>query len=248
MQELVASLSPDKQARVKGIPLVFDPNPNDVNAFAGCDDSGAPFLAGTEGLLEAVDAISQTRATDEMFGTQTYEAYASAVVPQLVRQGGSSALLPPGIVPMQYLLSPQRISRAHEIFDEIVGFTFGHELGHHYLGHTGCANGQGMNSGPLAEKLPQLLGKLGGGFNQPNEISADNAGCINVLNAGKARSVAGYRWNEEGGLWLMDFFARLERASGNNPLLGILRTHPNPGVRIPLLQVAATGWRWQHPG
>ena len=76
-KELVANLSADYQPRVATVPIVFDPNPNDVNAFASCDDNGAPFVAATEGLLDAIDAIAQTRATDELFGTQTYQTYAN---------------------------------------------------------------------------------------------------------------------------------------------------------------------------
>ncbi len=79
---------------MRGIPLVFDPT-NEVNAYAGCDDSGAPFLAATAGILEAVDAIAQTKATDELFGTRTYDAYCSAVLPAggVERQGARG---PPG--------------------------------------------------------------------------------------------------------------------------------------------------------
>ncbi|MDP9001701.1 MAG: hypothetical protein M3O46_16500, partial [Myxococcota bacterium] len=112
--ELVANLGQFPKSRVASVPLVFDPNPNEVNAFAGCDDSGAPFVAGTEGLLEAIDGISQTKATDELYGTQAYEAYVAIVAPRLVTKDGGSALLPAGIIPLQYWVDPRRISRAHE--------------------------------------------------------------------------------------------------------------------------------------
>jgi hypothetical protein len=246
--ELVSHLSAQNRARVVNVPIVFDPNPNEVNAFAGCDDSGAPFLAATEGLLEAVDAIAQTRSTDELYGTQTYAAYVNATAPRLVSQQGGSAALPPGIIPAQALFDVRRISRGHEMFDEIVAFTFGHELSHHYLGHTGCANGQAQGIGPALEQLGRIVTNLGNVFNQPNEVAADSAGCINVLDSGLARSSSAYRWRETGGLALLDFFAGLERASGANPFLGFLRTHPNPGLRIPIVQGVAATWRLQHPG
>jgi len=247
MQELVANLSPDKQRLVATIPLVIDPNPGEVNAFAGCDDGGAPFVAGTEGLLEAVDAIAQTKATDELYGTRTYDAYANLVAPRLVSQNGASAMLPAGVVPAQVWLDPRRLSRSHEIFDEIVAFTFGHELSHHYLGHTGCANGQPQGVPPAVSALGRLLSQAAPVFNQPNEIAADNQGTVNALDAGRARSAYAYRWNEEGALWLLDFFARLDSAAGAFPI-AFNRTHPNPGLRIPLVQAAATAWRFQHPG
>jgi Zn-dependent protease with chaperone function len=245
-RELVANLSPEYQPRVVNVPIAFDPNAADVNAFAACDDHGAPFIAATEGLLDAADAIAETKATDELFGTQTYEAYASAVVPRLVTRGGGSALLPPGIIPAAYGSDPRRISRAHEIFDETVAFTFGHELSHHYLGHTGCAMSQ-------AGALPQALAQIGqlltsgpASFNQPNEVIADNYGARSTLDTGRARQSAAYAWTEEGGLWLLDFFQRLSRASGAGPVLSIFLSHPDPSVRIPLVQAAAASWRLQH--
>jgi hypothetical protein len=248
VREIVSNLEPQYRASVASVPLVFDPNPNEVNAFAACDDSGAPFIAGTEGLLEAIDGISQTKATDELFGTSTYDAYAAVVAPRLVSRDGGSAMLPLGIVPPQMWLDPRRISRAHEMFDEIVAFTFGHELSHHYLGHTGCSNRQAAGIGPSIAQLGRLVTSLPylQGLNQPNEIAADTRGCISVLDTGRARSSQAYRWTEEGGLWLLDFFARLDRASGSSPLLGFLKTHPNPGLRIPIVQGVAATWHLQH--
>ncbi len=248
VKEVVSNLEPQYRASVTSVPMVFDPNPNEVNAFAACDDSGAPFIAGTEGLLEAIDAISQTKASDELFGLRTYDAYTAVIAPRLASKDGGSAMLPLGVVPPQVWLDPRRITRAHQMFDEIVAFTFGHELSHHYLGHTGCANRQAAGVGPSIAQLGRLVTSLPylQGLNQPNEIAADSRGCISVLDTGRARSPQAYRWTEEGGLWLLDFFARLDRASGSSPWLGFLRTHPNPGLRIPIVQGVAATWHLQH--
>jgi hypothetical protein len=246
--ELTANLSPTYQARVANVPLVFDPDPNSVNAFAGCTTSGTPFLASTEGLLEAIDGIAQTRATDEMFGTHTYEAYVGYVAPRLVAQNGGSAMLFAGLIPPQYLIDLRRISRAHEIFDETVAFTFGHELAHHYMGHTGCANGQSDGLAPAVAQLGQLVTSVMPALNQPNEVVADTQGCIDMLDAGRARSTRAYAWTEGGALTLLDFFARLDQASGASVWVAFLRTHPNSALRIPVVQATVATWRFQHPG
>ncbi len=172
INELVANLSSQNQVRVATVPIVLDPTANDVNAWAGCTDAGAPYIAGTEGLFEALDAISQTKATDELFGTRTYDAYAGIVIPRLASAQGSAAL-PAGVVPPQLSSDPRRISRAHEIFDELAAFTFGHELAHHYLGHTGCANGQQAGLGPALVQMEQNC-HLGAGapVGQPAERGA----------------------------------------------------------------------------
>jgi hypothetical protein len=249
LAEQIANLSPANQARVRGIPLVFEPSPYEINAYAGCNESGSPFLAGTEGLLEAVDAIAQTRATDDLYGTKTYEQYASTVIPRLAQSDKASAALPPGIIPLNVAANPQRLSHAHEWFDDIVAFTFGHELGHHYLGHTGCANGQPMTGSANLANLGLIITTVIPGLNQFMEVDADRAGVLNSLDTGRARRPA-YRWSEAGGMALLDFFARLERANGISALnpIGFLRTHPYPTFREPLIQVTANAWYSQHPG
>jgi hypothetical protein len=58
LDELIGHLPTTAAARVKGIPLKLDPTPTDMNAYAGCDAQGKPFLAGTEALLHAIFAIA----------------------------------------------------------------------------------------------------------------------------------------------------------------------------------------------
>ena len=251
LAELINALSAQNQALVRGIPLTFDPT-FEVNAFAGCDEQGTPFLAATAGMLEAVDAIAQTKATDELFGTQTYEQYTAAVLPQMVKSDKARAALPAGIIPTNLGPDPRRWSRARELFGDVIAFTFGHELAHHYLGHTGCAKGQAMGNGPDPARLGRLLSVVPL-FNQAGEAASDSAGCVNALDAGRRRRPQ-YEWSETGGILLLDYFARIERAGGGGGPLSLLnpvqflRTHPNPLARIPIVQTVARTWRSQHPG
>jgi hypothetical protein len=250
LAELINALPASNQALVRGIPLQIDPT-TEVNAFAGCDDTGAPFLAATVGIIEAIDAIAQTKATDELFGTQTYEAYTNQVLPQMVKSPTARAALPAGIIPTNLGPDPRRWSRAHELFDDVVAFTFGHELAHHYLGHTGCAKGQPMGAGPDPAKLGRLASVVPL-FNQFGEAASDSSGCLNALDAGRARRPQ-YEWSETGGVLLLDYFARLDRAAGGGGPLSLLnpvqflRTHPNPLARIPLVQTVARTWHQRNP-
>ena len=245
LDELIRNLSPDYQKRVVGIPLKFETDPNEINAYAGCDEQGASYMAATQGMLDAIDGMANTKATDELFGTQTYDAYTAAVIPKVIAPKGGSAALPLTIIPLQYAADLRRLSRAHELFDDIVAFTFGHELAHHYLGHTGCANGSTQLQQGLAV-LGHLGTKLVPLFNQPNELAADNIGLFNVMDTGRARRPL-FEWSEKGGLLMLDFFSRVERAAGSSPLVSFLRSHPPSRDRMLWVQGFASTWRQQHP-
>ncbi len=244
LAELIAHLEPQYQNKVTGMPLQIDPDPTEVNAYATCTDAGAPFVAVTQGLLEAVDGIAQTRATDELFGTQTYAAYVNAVIPSLIRPKGRAAL-PPNIIPAQYVNLPQRLSRAHEMFDDIIAFTVAHELAHHYLGHTGCKGTVGpidlLGGWRIATSIIQPL-------NQANETAADTYGSYDTLATGAAR-IPAYRWSEKGGLLLFDFLSRLENAIGATPLnpIAYFQSHPPTYLRIAWVHAAANAWYAAHP-
>jgi hypothetical protein len=241
--ELIAVLPPDRQAKVRGIPVLADPA-LEVNAFAGCEN-GSAFMATTDGFLHAADAIGQTRATDELFGTKTYDQYMSQTLPRIIRDEKTSPALPAGIIPPQYLLDPARLSRAREIFQDMVAFTMGHELGHHYLGHTGCANGQPAN---LLSQLGRLGSRLVPVWSQFDESSSDTAGAVNALDAGYTRRPQ-FRWSEQGGVYLFDFFARLEQTAGGNVMnpLNLLRSHPFPSMRPQWMRPTVEDWYRRHP-
>ena len=244
LDELIRNLGVEDQKKVTGIPLKFQTDPNELNAYAGCE-AGSPYMAATQGILDAIDGMAQTKSTDELYGTKTYDAYVAAVTPKLNSSSGGSAAIPLGTIPLAYLADPRRLSRAHELFDDIVAFTFGHELAHHYLGHTGCANGATQLQQGLA-----VLGHLGTQlvpvFNQPNELAADNVGLFNVLDTGRARRPQ-FEWSEKGGLILLDFFDRLERAAGGSPLVAFLHSHPASRDRITWITSFAASWHGRHP-
>lgn len=243
LAELVAVLPAADKARVQNIPLVFEKDETEINAFAGCE-KGAPFMATTEGFMLAVDAIAQTRATDELFGTKTYEAYASAVPAKLAKS--QSPALPADAIPAQYVTDAKRQSRAREIYGDVVAFTMGHELAHHYLGHTGCANGQ-PQTGANPAIFHHLATKVVPWVNQPVELASDSAGCRNVLTAGRARR-PNLEWSEAGALMLFDFFGRLESDAPLLAKVGFLRTHPDSKLRAPFVTATAKQWKSENPG
>ena len=243
LDDLIGHLTTTYASRVRGMPLKFDPDATDINAYAGCDKEGKPFLAGTQGLLEAVLAVATTNACDELDHAQSYDAYVKAVLPTLQAQKPGSPQLPANVVPSQCLIDLRVLSHARELFDEIVAFTFGHELAHHYLGHTGCA----INDSPFTQGLAAVehLGQqLVPAINQPNEIVADNVGLYDVMDTGRAHR-PGYEYTEKGGLLLLDFFAKLEGAGSG--LTAFSRSHPPSTTREGWVKAAALSWRLQHP-
>jgi len=242
LDELIAHLPTAASSRVRGIPLKLDPAV-EINAYAGCDSQHRPFLAGTEGMLHAIFAISETKACDEIDGQHSYDAYMNAIVPVLTAQTPGSPVLPANVLPAQCAIDPRVLSRARENFDEIAAFTFAHELAHHYLGHTGCA----INDSPFTVGLAtveHISQSLVPAFNQPNELAADTAGLYNTMDTGFARKPR-YQWTERGGLMLLAFFARLEGSGGAT--IAFSRSHPPSSLREGWIRTAATTWRFLHP-
>ncbi len=245
LDDLIGHLSTTYASRVRGMPLKFDPDVTEINAYAGCDQQGKPFLAATDGLLQAMLAIATTRACDEIAQVvpSAYDAYMKAVLPVLQAQKPGSPALPANVVPSQCMIDLRVLSHAHELFDDITAFTFGHELAHHYMGHTGCA----INDSPFTQGMAaveHLSQQLVPAINQPNEIVADNVGLYNVMDTGRAHR-PNYEYTEKGGLLLLDFFAKLEGAGSG--LTAFSRSHPPSTTRESWVKTAAIAWRLQHP-
>lgn len=240
LSELIAALPTASRGRVDNIPFYADPTVGEVNAYAACDDQGLPLMAITDGLLQIEAYTAQFRATDEIFGTQKLDSYLKLVA-QYQRPKQPIVTPPAGFIDPAQNADARKVARQHQLMDEQLAFVLGHELAHHYLGHTGCANGTGKRSGISANDVGRLLARVVPAFNQPNEIAADVAGTQSLLTAGSKR--ADYRWNEEGALLTLDFFARLDQLTPASILFGFASTHPHPLVRRPIVQQTANNWR-----
>ena len=241
LSELVGALTPEHRVRVENIPLQYTTNLAEVNAAAGCRRGGGAIMAVTGGMLALVSATSEAKAVDELAGTQLLNAYYNLTV-TAVRREQPVQPLAPGSVPTQFALDPRKLARQRFLFDEQIGFILGHELGHHYRGHTGCAQGgNATGQEAQAEEVVRIASNAMPLFNQPVEMEADAWGVIDVLDAG-ARRVGG-RWTEEGATLSMDFFQRLEGERGTSPILIFVRSHPPAILRRPVIQMWADNWR-----
>jgi hypothetical protein len=239
------ALSAKDKAVVDSIPLLSDPSKEEVNAFAGCDDSGKTFVVVTEGLYQMLDLMANTRATDEKFGTDYYNEYIKELAKQ--QEGKAQILpLPPGMLDPTKSLNPDKLKRQRQIFDEAIAYVVGHELGHHYLGHLGsaCTGGGGGTIKP--GDLVRLAKKVVPAINQANEIAADIAGTKNLLDAGQSESE--YKFSEGGALLVIDFFKKLRDLNPGAVLFTFMMTHPAPEVRAPIVKNTANYWRLTHPG
>ncbi|HZF56145.1 MAG TPA: proline-rich domain-containing protein [Polyangiaceae bacterium] len=239
MGELVSALAPAAKAKVQNIPLVADPTVGEVNAFAACDEQGQPLMAISDGLLEIEAHIAQFKATDEIFGTRKLDAYLAFLAQN--QQPGKPIVRPnASFVDQNQHVDGRKVARQHQLLEEQIAFVMGHELGHHHLGHTGCANGGG-SKGVGAGTLGRILSRALPVFNQPNEISADVAGVNNTLSAGAKRQ--GYKWTEGGAILTLDFFASLDQLTPAVILFAFEMSHPHPLLRRPIVLQTANTWR-----
>lgn len=239
MGELIAALPQQNQQLVKNIPFVADPTPGNVNAFAACDDAGQPLMAITDGLLEIEANISNFKATDEIFGTHKLIDYEQMIASQS-RPGQALPKSPAGFVDPTQNADARKVARQHVLMDEQLAFVLGHELSHHYLGHTGCANGGGSKSASPAD-LARAATRVLPTLNQGNEAAADWAGTNNALTAGARRQ--GAHWTEEGAILTLDFFGVLDTPTPTSVAASFINSHPHPLLRKVGVQAAANTWR-----
>jgi hypothetical protein len=240
MAELTAALAETVRAKVQGVPVKIVDDPKDVNAFAGCTSSGAPFVAVTAPLLLIMARAAETRAFDETFGTSKYDELANGFAGEVKAQKTVTGP-PAGFLPLPQALDPRKLSRQKFLFDEELAFIIGHELAHHHRGHTGCANGSANSNVITPQDVGRLLSSAVPLFNQPNEVEADVQGTFNLLDAGSHRQ--GGAWTEEGAVMALDFFSRLQSLGVETFVLGFLHTHPPPQFRLPIVRGAAQQWR-----
>jgi hypothetical protein len=239
--ELIAALPASFQSRILGIPLVVIEDQTEVNAMAGCSrTTRRAFMGITAGLLTIESASAETRAADEVDHGGRYEAYVSNVA-SVVRSQRPVVGIEPGAIPPVVAFNARKLARQRHLFDEQVAFVLGHELAHHYRGHTGCQNGAPTADEVSPDEIGRALAHIVPLFNQPLEIEADEFGVVNTLDAGRTR-VAGV-WTEEGADLGMDFFGRLSTLGVETLLLGFLRSHPPPALRLPIIDNTARDWR-----
>lgn len=236
MQELGSALPEARLRRVAGIPLAVDDTPGEVNAFAGCVRGGAVMVV-TDGLLDVTSFLARARANDDVFGTRKTDEYCAYVASHQTPEH-AIANPPLGFFERAQEYDARRVARQHDVLDELLGFVLGHELAHHYLGHLPCTGAPGpFGMGEVARGISSAVPIL----NQPNELAADTAGTGNLLVMGARRS--GYHLTEGGALLLMQFFSALDQLSPVDILFSFERTHPPPGLRIPVIQQTAAFYR-----
>lgn len=239
--QLVNALQASQRQRVATIPLSVGNDPAVVNAMAGCDRRGTPFMLITQGILVLNAALAESMAIDELAGTQLRDGYTRGMI-ERIRRELPMAGLSSGSVPAGYALNPQKLARQRFLFDAATAFVLGHELAHHYRGHTGCANvGRPAGQEAEVEDLHQAVSRLAPLFNQPIELEADTWGIVNVLDAGARRTQG--KWNDEGATLSLDFFSQIESLGGASPILWFVRSHPPSALRRPVVQLAASQWR-----
>jgi hypothetical protein len=236
LAELVEALPPAKKAMVQGIPFRPEGKVGDVNAYAGCDQR-QPFMAVTDGLLQIEAYMAQLQATDEIFGGKKLDGYLQMMAKY--QKPDQPIVTPPqGYVDPAQQVDPRKVARQHQLLEEQLAFVLGHELGHHHLGHTGCANGQSGDRPITIGDMGRIFNKVVPLTNQYNEVAADAIGVDDLLAAGARRQ--GYHWTEGGALLTLHFFSTLQQLTTESLLLGFLNSHPNPAFRIgPVRQEAA---------
>ncbi len=241
---LVAALDPHPRAQVEHIPFRVLDQADEPNAAAICAH-GAPQMVITSAMLTLAAGIAEAKAYDEAAGTETLDRYVTDVV-RRVRAEEPVPGVDASLHAAPHATDPNKLARQRHLFDEQVAFILGHELAHHYRGHTDCVSGR-TDQEIQRDELARMLAHTVPPFSQPREVEADMWGVVDVLEAGHERR--GGTWTEEGALINLDFFRRLSDEGGPDLLLAFLSTHPPAMVRIPIVRATAQQWQpgWRPP-
>ncbi len=250
-RELVESLFEAQRARVASIPFHVVSDRSEPNAAAGCSDRRAPMLMVTSAMIVVCASSAEALAYDELAGTHTLDAYAAALVDDL-RSGRPVRPLDRSLITGAMANDPRKLAREVLLFDEQVAFILGHELAHHYRGHTGCAGeGSTTASAREAEDLQRGLANAASPLEQPFEVEADVWGVTNVLERGRARTAASPgsgAWNEEGALLSLEVFRHFGPLAAGGVDPGVfMSTHPPSELRAPVVSQAALMYRPGQP-
>lgn len=245
-QALVAALDARQNEQTRAIPFEVLDEPNEPNAAAGCTRATrTPVMMITSAMLELAAGIAEAKAYDEAAGTSTYDQYVTAVIEQVRNQRPVQGVHP-SLHTAPHSTDPHKLARQVHLYDQQVAFIVGHELAHHYRGHTDCVSGR-TDAERERDAISRRLAHTIPTFSQPREVEADMWGVVNVMESGRGRS--GGVWNQEGALLNMDFFRRLADRGGAELVLAFLSTHPPALVRIPIVRSTAQQWRagWRPP-
>ena len=242
---LVTALDTHENEQIRAIPFEVIVEPREPNAAAVCTRSREARMVITSAMLELAAGIAEAKAYDEIAGTDTYEQYVTSVVSQ-VRNEQPISGVDPRLHQTPSATDPHKLSRQRHLYDMQVAFIVGHELAHHYRGHTSCVNGR-SGAEVQRDELARALAHTVPPFSQPREVEADMWGVTNVLEAGRARR--GDTWSEEGALLNLDFFRRLTDHGGQELIMAFLSTHPPSALRIPIVRSTAQQWTpgWRPP-
>lgn len=242
---LVAALDPTERDQVADVPFTIVIEHDEPNAAAACTRSRQATMMITSAMLELCAGIAEAKAYDEIAGTDTYEQYVTTVV-DLIRHDRPVRGVDASQHQAPHATDPHKLSRQRHLFDQQVAFILGHELAHHYLGHTNCVEGR-SDAQIERDELAAILAHTVPPFSQPREVEADMWGTVNALEAGHEHPAGA--WTEEGALLNLDFFRRLSDQGGAELVLAFLSTHPPSVVRIPIVQSTAQQWSvgWRPP-
>ncbi len=237
-QLLVAALDEHERTQVRDVPFEVVET-NEPNAAAGCTRTDRrPVMMITSAMLDLVAGISATKAYDEQANTETYETHVTTVV-DAVRGGRTIPGVTAGAHQAPWATDAHKLARQVHLFDQQVAFILGHELAHHYRGHTNCVGGR-SDAEVQRDELAQILSHTVPPFEQPREVESDMWGVVDVLEAGRSRPFG--TWTEEGALLNLDFFRRVADRGGQELIMAFLSTHPPSAVRIPIVRSTAQQW------
>ena len=243
VRELEANLTAEQQRLVDGIPLVFDPSPTESTRSPAATTRVRRSSPGPRGCSRPSTRSRRRGRPTSFSGRAPTTRTRRPCCRNSSRRRRRRAVLPATSSRSSTGPTPRRVSRAHEMFDEIAAFTFGHELAHHYRGHTGCAHGQpaGVPSG-LADTAADCCRRRSRSSTRRTRPKP-TTWADGRARDGQARAGDGAALDGGGRAVALRLLRAARRRRRGEPARRLLRTHPAPVSRPPSSSSGPPPWR-----
>jgi hypothetical protein len=235
---LMRSLEPAEQRALQGIYVAVDPSTTDPLALPACDDDGDYVVVVSRAMLELVQQVAYTDASDRLRSTHLRGAYG----PLLARaQLPGAPLLPPPPAPLAPEMTAVPLAEATDAFaHDALAWLVADEVAHALAGDVVCPHPTVTHEHADDEWTPEehAMALELAPARMKGMAASDASATSRVLAAGRSDVPA---------IELLTVLAAFEDARPEGAAWTYLTLHPHASERAETVRQTERRWQGAHP-